>query len=375
MRLLFSAAGAHGHVYPLLPLADAARRAGHEVLFATDEVMFPTLHRANLDTVKTGIPIATAFRRIKVARSLPEDSDTDTTTAVGASVFGDLLPRTVFATTKPVIERFGPDLVICEIGNPGAWFAAEHVGVPAMGVTWGRVMSTPLNQVIAAITAKTAADLGVSGMVPYLDVCPESLQSESFRNGAERLPLRPVGWSFADEELPPVVTERERPLVYVTISSGPQTLSVPLLRDIVAGLSRLPVDVLVSTGSTAVDQMSGLPDNVHVRSWVPQTLVIPHTALVVHHGGPGCMLNALAAGVPQLVLPDTSGAEPGTGITIKECGAGDMLPQAEATVELVYEKAKALLDSEPAHQAAAELAREIAEMPSPEQVIELLETR
>ena len=35
MRLLFCALPAYGHVYPLLPLADAVARAGHEVEFAT----------------------------------------------------------------------------------------------------------------------------------------------------------------------------------------------------------------------------------------------------------------------------------------------------------------------------------------------------
>src|SRR5256885_9690132 len=37
VRLLFTSLAAYGHVYPLLPLAVAAREAGHEVLFATAE--------------------------------------------------------------------------------------------------------------------------------------------------------------------------------------------------------------------------------------------------------------------------------------------------------------------------------------------------
>ncbi|MFD6068801.1 glycosyltransferase, partial [Amycolatopsis lurida] len=35
MRLIFTSLVSHGHLYPLLPLAVAARDAGHEVLFAT----------------------------------------------------------------------------------------------------------------------------------------------------------------------------------------------------------------------------------------------------------------------------------------------------------------------------------------------------
>ena len=35
MRMLFSTVPAHGHLLPLLPLADAAKRAGHDVVVAT----------------------------------------------------------------------------------------------------------------------------------------------------------------------------------------------------------------------------------------------------------------------------------------------------------------------------------------------------
>jgi hypothetical protein len=35
MRILFSACPGYGHLHPLLPLASAARRAGHDVVIAT----------------------------------------------------------------------------------------------------------------------------------------------------------------------------------------------------------------------------------------------------------------------------------------------------------------------------------------------------
>src|SRR5918998_5366984 len=35
MRILFSTVPAHGHLLPMLPLADAARRAGHDVVVAS----------------------------------------------------------------------------------------------------------------------------------------------------------------------------------------------------------------------------------------------------------------------------------------------------------------------------------------------------
>jgi UDP:flavonoid glycosyltransferase YjiC (YdhE family) len=109
---------------------------------------------------------------------------------------------------------------------------------------------------------------------------------------------------------------------------------------------------------------------------VPQNLVIPHCALVVHHGGPGAMLNSMAAGLPQLVLPDPHGAEPGMSLIIRDSGAGELLPQDEITVDLVHDLAMALLsDDHPARAVTAALADEIAAMPTPAMVIDLLGTR
>lgn len=374
MRILFAAADAYGRVFPLLPLADAARAAGHDILFATGEAMFPALHRAGIETVRAGIPHVTAFNRVIAARNTPSRDLADEMPDIGTTVFGDLVPRAMFASVRPVLDRFRADLVISEIGNPGAWFAAEHAGVPAMGTTWGPVASTPITRQAADRTAKVAADLGVSGVVPYLDICPESLQSPSFRSGVERIPMRPLGWSFPDDELPPVVADRTRPIVYVTVSTALDTVTGPMMRDIATGLSRLPVDVLLSTG-TVTEDLTGLPDNVHVCSWVPQSLVVPHCALVVHHGGPGAMLNSLAAGLPQLVLPDPQSVEPGTSAAVLESGTGAVLPQNEITPDLIHELARSLLADDAVHAAAAAFAEEIAAMPPPAQVVELLETR
>lgn len=373
MRILFAAADAYGRVFPLLPLADAARAAGHDVLFATGEGMFPALHRAGIATIKAGIPHVDAFNKVIAARTVPGQDIADQMPDIGTTVFGDIVPRAMFATVRPVIDRFRADLVISEIGNPGAWFAAEHAGVPAFGTTWGPVASTPITRQAADRTAKVAADLGVSGVVPYLDICPESLQSAGFRSGMERIPMRPVGWSFPDDALPAVVANRTRPVVYVTVSSAMDTVESTTLRDIATGLARLPVDVLLSTGAVNED-LTGLPDNVHVESWVPQSLVVPHTALVVHHGGPGAMLNTLAAGLPQLVLPDPQNVESASS-SVLESGTGAVLPQDEVTPEAIYEVAKALLGDESVHAKAAALAEEIAAMPLPAQVVELLETR
>jgi UDP:flavonoid glycosyltransferase YjiC (YdhE family) len=46
-----------------------------------------------------------------------------------------------------------------------------------------------------------------------------------------------------------------------------------------------------------------VPPNVHVERWWPQADVMPEVAAVVGHGGFGTTMMALAAGVPQVVVP------------------------------------------------------------------------
>ena len=59
MRILFSSRPAFGHVYPLMPLALAARDAGHNVTFATTGV-FPNRLRAGFTTHDVGLTIEQA---------------------------------------------------------------------------------------------------------------------------------------------------------------------------------------------------------------------------------------------------------------------------------------------------------------------------
>ncbi len=48
---------------------------------------------------------------------------------------------------------------------------------------------------------------------------------------------------------------------------------------------------------------STLPSNVLWQSYVPLRALLPHGAVLIHHGGIGTTAEALRAGIPQLILP------------------------------------------------------------------------
>ncbi len=60
----------------------------------------------------------------------------------------------------------------------------------------------------------------------------------------------------------------------------------------------------MTTGSALEPgSLAPLPANARVEQWWPQASVMPHTDVVVGHGGFGTTMTALAGGVPQIVIP------------------------------------------------------------------------
>jgi len=144
--------------------------------------------------------------------------------------------------------------------------------------------------------------------------------------------------------------------------------TIDLLRKAVDSLAELDVRVLVAVGPQMdVAELGEVPDNVEVAAWVPQADLLPFTDLVVHHGGSGTTLGALAAGVPQLVLPQGAdqfaNAEAVLGI-----GVGDRLLGEDVNSAAIAAKAAELLADNAARDASRAVAAEVAAMPSPADV-------
>ncbi|WP_410607658.1 glycosyltransferase [Amycolatopsis sp. lyj-109] len=375
MRLLFTSLGSFGHTFPLVPLAVAARDAGHDVVFATSEDFLPQLTKAGLETAAAGLAIKDAFGQAfgeGGPPGPPGDIPRELLFPVVAKVFGELMPKRFVADLLPLFEHVRPDLVVSEAGNSGGAFAALKAGIPVVAHGFGRVstgdpMTTQIRDAIrahgASLGIEVGEDLAFGG--PFVDICPESVQDTDFLARTLRVPLRPVGWSEPGE-LPPGVLDKRRPLVYLTLGTAMGHAGV--LTEAIAGLSGLDVDVLVATGpSLPEDALGEVPANVRLEAWVPQAALLPHVDLVVHHGGSGTTLGAFGAALPQLLLPQ--GADQFTNAdAVVTAGVGDRLLGRGITAEAVAEKARHLLADTSVRDAARTLAAEVAAMPSPADV-------
>ncbi|SDI46001.1 glycosyltransferase, MGT family [Actinokineospora alba] len=376
MHVLISSLPSHGHTYPLLPLAIAAKEHGHRVTYATDASFHPVLISLGFDVVDVGTTITDAFNQVTQG-SPPDFSDVEAMSEVVSSVFISVLARGIAADLGPILAREKPDLVLYEAGSPGAGLAAKAAGIPVLCHAFGRGALGNTFPSFLTKNAEVAAELGVdydpAGPFPdpYLDIYPASLQDKEFLTFPKRIPLRPV--AFAEPgELPAWVAEHDKPLVYLTLGTAFGQAGV--LRTAIDGLATLPARVIVAAGPTVeIADLGTAPDNVTVLPWVPQADLLPHTDLVVHHGGSGTTLGALAAGVPQLFIPQ--GADQFVNAdAVTEGGAGVQLVGDAITVEAVAARAADLLADDAVAARSREVAAEIAAMPSPAETAATLET-
>ncbi|WP_367127990.1 glycosyltransferase [Saccharothrix sp. HUAS TT1] len=322
MRVLFAALASAGHTYPLIPLAIAARDAGHEVHFAAGEEVHPPLAANGLRPFRP------------------------------ADAFYEMYPEDL----APELDRLRPDLVVHGWGVPGAAVAAHRAGIPGLWHGFGRMFPEGIGFDLPTRNAEAPG-------LPHLDICPPSLQDEDFTAEADRVELRPVAYS---EPAAPRAWRGSRPLVYLTLGTAFGTPE--LLTTAVEGLAALDAHVVVATGRVRPDQLGDVPDNVTLHGWVPQADLLPHVDVVVHHGGSGTTLGALAVGAPQLLLPQ--GADQfANAEAVQAAGAGLRLLPAEVAADAVADHVRALARPASGHRdAARSIADEIARMPSPDEV-------
>jgi UDP:flavonoid glycosyltransferase YjiC (YdhE family) len=326
VRVLFASLASVGHTYPLIPLAIAARDAGHEVHFAAGEEVHAPL-------------AANGLRPFR-----PADS------------FYELYPEDL----EPELARLRPDLVIHEWGVPGAAVAAHRAGIPGIWHGFGRLFPDGIGLELPTKNVEAAGRA-------HLDICPPSLQDKEFVAGVERIELRPVPFVEPTRLSTSDSRRGSRPLVYLTLGTAfgtPETLA-PAIQ----GLATLGARVVVAAGRVRPERLGELPDNVTVRAWVPQADLWPYVDVLVHHGGSGTMLGALTVGVPQLVLPQGADQFANADALIA-AGVALCLRPDEVSPDAVAELARQLLspNENSYRHAARAIAGEIAGMPSPDEV-------
>lgn len=376
MKILFSTRPAYGHVYPLMPLAQAARDAGHDVSFATTGAFLSKLGTLGFTSHDVGITMDQAIDEVVRTASpdeMPKGADGRPNLEGGARLFVDVIARRTAADMAPLLDRCTPDVVVYEQYDFGAAVAAHAVGIPAVCHSISPRMPAEVIEIFVrdrldalwADYGKPRASFDAFTGDRYLDIFPAVLQQPSFLADPARRSMRPIPFAEPGARLPGWLATNRRPLVYLTLGTIVATDEV--LRPAIEGLATLDADIVLALGSADGTSLGSVPANIHVETFVDQAALMRHVDLVVHHGGSGTMLAALAHGTPQLVLP--KGAD--QFFNADAMAAADLasvLHPAQATPEAVANLARLALDE---HRPAVDAVRdEIAAMPHPAELVD-----
>lgn len=379
MRVLFTFSGGFGHAQPLVPVAEAARSAGHAVAFLGRASVLALLAREGFDVLSDGFPPDEP--RTEIA-PLMEPDPVHEARVLRSGFAGDHARRRA-ARVVEVAPEWAADVVVFDEPDFGPQIAAEALGLPyasslclaAGSFVRPEVVAEPLDVLRASFGL--APDPGLEAPSRHLVISPfpPSFRDPAFRLPATAISIRPPSPArgAADETLAWLSSRPERPVVYFTLGTVFNMESGDLFARVLAALGDLEVNAVATVGREIDPAMFGpRPDHVRIERFVPQAAVLAHCDVAVGHGGSGSTIGALAAGVPLVLLP-MGADQPFNAERCVALGAGlvlDVVRCAPADVRAAVERVLA----DPSYRAAAQRVRdEVAALPGPQAAVAALE--
>ena len=370
MRVLLSTTSGAGHFRPLLPVARALQRAGHEIACSAPVEAGPMVEREGLRHLPfEGVP-PDHPDRVAAFGQAPTLPPAEARQLVGSVVFGRLNTTYALPGAQAAVASFGPDLLVHETGESAGRLAAEAAGIPVVGVN-------PSLSIAAFVTA--IAD-GIAPLRTSLGLHPDADGSVAlaapclswFPDGFD-IPGAPFGdvRRHADPDAPAGADDGD--LVYVTLGSEAAALPFfpPVLRAAVEGALAAGHRVLVSTGKAVdPDPLAGLEGDLTVETWVDQAEVLRRARVVVCHVGAGSTLGALAAGVPIVAVP-LFADQPLIAERVAATGCGRVVQPGPSLADQVADAVGELAERPP--EASARLAADIAALPPIDDAVPWLE--
>jgi UDP:flavonoid glycosyltransferase YjiC (YdhE family) len=374
MRILCTFVGGFGHLTPMLPLARAARAAGHEVAIAGSGGLVPRIEEAGFAAYATS-PVPHHDSSAAARDTTPLEAVRARAAEIEfAQNFGDRGARRMAAAVSPLLEDLQPDLVLRDETDLGTTIAAERHGVP---VATQLVLASGLLVRPELVAPALDAVRLEHGLAPDPDLTRLtsglvlSHFPPGFRSPDAPLRLRPAHYRSSDHPTPERAVDR--PLVYATLGTIFNKSSGDLFERLLAGLAGLDADVVVTVGRQLDPAAFGpQPPHVRVERFVAQEDVLRTASVMVSHGGSGSLLAALAHGVPSVLLP-LGADQPHNALRGEQLGVATSLDAATATPTAIAEAVRAALRDDTMHARCTAVADDVRAMPDVTSAVAALE--
>lgn len=384
---MFSIA-AHGHVNPSLEVIRELVARGHRVTYA-----IPPVFAAKV--------AATGAEAKPWHSTLPAPDDDPS--AWGSTLLDNVEPFLADAiqALPQLIEAYDgdePDLVLHDITAYPARVLAHRWGVPAISLSPNLVAWEGYEEEVAepmwaepretergkAYYARFHGWLEENGITEHPDsfvgrparslvLIPKALQPHADR--VDESVYTFVGACQGDRAAEGEWTRPERAEKVVLVSLGSTFTDQPgFYRECVRAFGEMPGWHLVLQIGRNVDPaaLGTVPDNVEVRSWVPQLAVLRQADLFVTHAGAGGSQEGLATATPMIAVPQAVD-QFGNADMLQGLGAARQLATPEATAEALREAALALVDDPEVARRLKAIQAEMAEEGGTRRAADLIE--
>lgn len=379
VRVLFAFAGGSGHAHPLVPLANAAAAAGHTVAFQGRSAATAELRQ--LGFVAFSDAVQGEDELPSIAPLLEVSSDRED--RVLRESFAGRIARERAATVLALSEDWSPDVIVCDELDFGSMVAAERLGIPhatvlviaAGSFVRADVVADPLNALRADYGLPRDPHLEMVRRDLVLSPCPPSFRDPAFPLPNTAHSIMPEPLQANENDAPPhwLSELNGTPTVYFTLGTVFNVESGDLFERVLSGLRELPVEVIATIGHQLDPAIFGPQTaNIHIERYIPQSVVLPHCALVVSHGGSGSVIGALAAGKPSVVLP-LGADQPLNAARCEVLGVGRAVDALGATPDAIGEAVLTVLEEQSYHAASERIRLEISALPQASHSMPLLE--
>lgn len=405
--LIIASIPAHGHVTPLLAVAENFVKRGDDVRFITGALFADKVTA----TGATFLPLAAeADFDQDILATFPERAKLKGVKAIAFDIENVFArpAKAQYETLMAALAAQPADAVLAEPVFFGAAFLLEHprptrpavvmcsvIALPidsrdtapyGMGLRPSRVLNRERNAVLAALSrrmTRRAYDLiddlhrEVHGK-PMPGTMPDwgrradalvqlSVPSFEYARSDEPSNLRYVGPLPAIGSQAPLPEwwadlDGTRPVVHVTQGTVANADYEQLIAPTLRGLAGEDVLVVVATGGRPTDTLPALPANARAAMFLPYDELLPRTAVYVTNGGYGGVQCALRYGVPIVA---TGGKEdkPEVGARVAWSGVGRRIRSERPTPRALRRDILAVLNQPRYRLASRRVAADIAVAP------------
>jgi UDP:flavonoid glycosyltransferase YjiC (YdhE family) len=382
MRVLFTTLPATGHFHPLVPIANAAVAAGHDVAFATAASFCSVVEAVGFQCFpagfdRSGVPLDVLFPEM---RSLTGEAFSHfinghiRVEVEGAQMANDL---------RALASEWRPDLIVRDAPEYGGCVIAEVLGIPHASVRTAvtassyagrRFVARELDMLRAAHGLPADPEVAMPFRYLHLAGEPPGLWPVDDPPAPTSHLLRPEPFDRSGTEgLPDWVADLNgAPTVCATLGTF-MNRSSEVFKAILDGLRDEQLNLVLAIGRDQDPAQFGVVSpNVHIERYIPLSLLLPHCAAVVCQAGFSTVVTALDHGLPMVLIP-LGADQPLVAQQMARLGVGPVLGPTDRTPEAIRDVVQSVLTDRTYRNNAEHVRDAMAALPGPAHGVTLLE--